>query len=292
MKQMIAVFILMAILSSCSFGSLRRELRTYIKNQPCTVAVVFKNLQSGEKVSINDKTQMHAASTMKVGVMIEVYRQADQGRFRMSDSIEVYNRFRSIVDQSPFSLPIPDAEGDPVFRSLGKKMTRRDLVYYMITWSSNLATNILIDQVDARAVQKTVRALGAKKMLVRRGVEDSLAFAKGLNNEICGRDLLILLEAIANDKAASAPACADMITIMLDQHFRNAIPARLPAEVRVAHKTGSITAIHHDAALIFLPDGRRYILVVLTKGMTDQKKSSRLISEISRRVYDFMIKKG
>jgi beta-lactamase class A len=286
------ILLMTTLLFSTAFCSLRRDLQEMINRQPGLVAVAFKDLQTGEQLGINDGILMHAASTMKLAVMIEVYRQADQNRFQMSDSIEVYNLFRSIVDQSPFSLPVPDSAGDPVFRYLGKKMTRRDLVYFMITWSSNLATNILMDQLGSRSVQKTVRRLGAKKMKVLRGVEDTVAFNKGLNNETTARDLLLLLAAIDGEKAASPLSCRDMIAILLDQHYRDKIPALLPAEVRVAHKTGSITAINHDAAIVFLPDGRRYLLTVLTKGMTDMAQSNRLINEISRRVYEHMIKKG
>ncbi len=286
------ILMLMITLSSNGFGKLRQELQEIIRRQPGQIAVAFQDLQTGEKLGINDQTLMHAASTMKLAVMIEVYRQAEEKRMLMSDSIAVYNLFHSIVDHSPFSLPVPDSSGDPVFRRLAKKMTRRELVYDMITWSSNLATNILMDQVGSRAVQKAVRRLGAKKMKVLRGVEDNAAFEKGLNNETTARDLLILLEAIVKEKAASAAACQDMIAILLEQHYRDKIPALLPPEIRVAHKTGSITAINHDAAIVFLPDGRKYLLTILTNGMEEQKQSNRVISQISRLVYDYMIQKG
>lgn len=270
-------------------NKLGSSLDSYLKTQPGLVAVAFKNLETGETSFIRDKTVMHAASTMKVAVMIEVYRQSEQGRFRMSDSITVHNLFHSIVDGSEFSLPISADEHDPTFAHLAQPLSYRELVYNMITWSSNLATNILIDRVGAANVQKTINTLGAKRLRIRRGVEDSLAYNRGWNNETSARDLLVLLEAVATHTAASAVACADMLAILGDQRYRDKIPAGLPAEVKVAHKTGSITAINHDAALISLPDGRRYILVVLSKGITEQKRSNEIIARISRMVYDHVI---
>lgn len=264
-------------------------LASYLKTLPGTVAVAFKNLDNGATFSVRDKAVMHAASTMKLAVMIEVYRQSEQGRFLMSDSIPAINRFHSIVDGSEFSLPVNGDEKDPTFTRIGRMMSYRELVYNMITWSSNLATNILIDRVGAGQVQNTIEALGTKRMRVRRGVEDSLAYSRGWNNETSAGDLLVLLQAIALHKAASASSCDDMIAILSEQHYRDKIPAGLPANIRVAHKTGSITAINHDAGLVMLPDGRRYLLVVLTKGIPDQKRSNDIIAHISRLVYEQVI---
>jgi len=292
MNGLAALCLMICAAGAAPFSRLQARLDVLLHDQPGLVSVVCKDLQTGAQLSINDTLVLHAASTMKIAVLIEVYRQADQGRFHMSDSLVVTNRFRSIVDGSTFSLPQPDSSADPVFRRLGRKMTWRQLAYNMITWSSNLATNILIDQVGAQNIQRTVVDLGATRMQVRRGVEDSLAFAQGLNNETCSRDLLALLQALDDHRAASDTACEDMIAILLDQHIRDKIPSLLPKNVAIAHKTGSITAINHDAALVFLPDGRRYILVVMTKGFADQQQSNALIARISRLVYDAFIKKG
>jgi beta-lactamase class A len=288
MKFLLAGFAMMAIVAP-GHAKLGPSLNAYLKTQPGLVAVAFKNLETGETCYLRDNTVMHAASTMKVAVMIEAYRQSEQATFRMSDSITVSNLFHSIVDGSEFSLPVNADEHDPTFAHLQQPLSYRELVYNMITWSSNLATNILIDRLGAAQVQRTISKLGARHMRVRRGVEDSLAYNRGWNNETTSRDLLVLLEAIATHKAASANSCADMLAILGDQHYRDKIPAGLPPAVKVAHKTGSITAINHDAAVITLPDGRRYILVVLSKGITEQKRSNEIIAHISRMVYDHVI---
>jgi beta-lactamase class A len=120
-------------------------------------------------------------------------------------------------------------------------------------------------------------------MHVRRGVEDNKAFEKGLNNTTTARGLLILLQKIATGQAVSDKADAEMVAILKRQHFNNAIPAGLPSGVVVAHKTGNITKIHHDAAIVFGP--RPYVLVVLVRGLPDEGHSAQLIASISREVW-------
>jgi beta-lactamase class A len=163
-------------------------------------------------------------------------------------------------------------------------MTLRELCEPMIIVSSNFATNLLIERVRADAVQRTVRELGADDMHVRRGVEDTKAFERGLNNSTTARALLILLDRIARGDAGDAPSSREMLDILLRQHFTDGIPAGLPPGTRVAHKTGSITKINHDAAIVLAP--RPFILVVLVRGIEDEARSSALIASIARAIYD------
>jgi len=118
---------------------------------------------------------------------------------------------------------------------------------------------------------------------VLRGVEDQKAFDKGMNNQTTARALMTLLTAIADGTAASKGSCAEMQEILKRQKFNDGIPAGLPKEIAVGHKTGTITAIHHDAAIVYTKEP--YILVVMTRGIPDEKKSDLLIAEISRLVY-------
>lgn len=254
-----------------------------------TLALAFVDLNSSITFFHNADLRMHAASTMKVPVMIEVFRQADQGRFKLSDSVPVHNQFISILDQSPFSLSAEEEAKDFTFGQIGKKMTIFDLVYEMITVSSNLATNILIERVEAENVNQTLRALGADSIRVLRGVSDLKAYDAGLNNTTTARDLMILLQAIATGKAGTPLSCQKMLAIMLDTADRSRIPAALPTNVRVAHKTGSITGIEHDAGIIFLPDGRSYVLVLLAQNFSNAATTVTQLAQLSRAVYDWYL---
>jgi beta-lactamase class A len=233
------------------------------------VGLAFEDNKTGKTVLIDETLQMHAASTMKVPVMIEVYKQAAEGRFSLTDSITVVNAFRSIVDGSPYTMDISEDSDSATYHLIGKKATIYDLTFQMITVSSNLATNILIELVEAENVMATLKTLGVENMQVLRGVEDLKAYELGLSNTTNAVDMMRVMSAIARDEAGSPQICAEMRKILLAQEFRNKIPALLPEGVKVAHKTGSITRINHDCAIVYLPDGRSYSLTILTRGIDD-----------------------
>jgi beta-lactamase class A len=171
-----------------------------------------------------------------------------------------------------------------LYKAEGQARTLHELCELMITASSNFATNLLIEKLGVENIRATVRALGADGMNVLRGVEDNKAYEKGLNNSTTARGLGVLLEAIAKGTAVDAESCKEMVAILERQKFNEGIPAGLPAEIQVAHKTGEITKIHHDAAIVFA--GRPYVLVILVRGLPEKKDSAALIADISRSVYE------
>ncbi len=265
--------------------SLRKALEAEIRASEAEVSAAFKNLETGETLLIREKEMVHAASTMKVPVMIEVFKQAEDGRFRLDDRLAVKNEFRSLVDDSLFSLRKEDDSDADIYDLIGTEMTIRELVERMITVSSNLATNILVDLVQPKNVTATLRELGVRRMKVRRGVEDTLAYERGLNNMTDALDLLRIMEAVASDKAGSPAACEEMIAILKRQKFRSGIPAGVPPGVAVANKTGSITGMEHDAAIIFPPGRKPYVLIVLARGVRSSEEGEKLIARLSRLVY-------
>lgn len=279
-------------LSLCAFAqkpslsSLKETIQSRLKTVEGEFGVAFKDLQTQETLFFNERENFHAASTMKTPVMIEVFKQAKAKKFKLTDSILVKNEFRSIVDGSPFKLDISDDSADDMYRQIGKKMTIYDLTYQMIIVSSNLATNILIDLVDAKNANATMRQLGAQDIQVLRGVEDTKAFQKGLNNSVTAYDLMLIFEKIALKKVVNKKACDAMVRILLDQKFNEIIPAQLPNNVKVAHKTGSITGVQHDSGIVFFPDGRKYVLVLLSKKLTNPKEGVKALADISRLIYE------
>ena len=226
----------------------------------------------------------HAASTMKVPVMIELFRQAQAGLLELDEPLVIRNEFRSIVDGSPYKLSEGDDSDRDVYANVGKTMTLRALNEAMITVSSNFATNLLIERLGVENVKATVKKLGGEGMKVLRGVEDSKAFEKGLNNETTARALAVLFDKLAHGQAVGAPADAEMVDVLARQKFNDAIPAGVPAGTRVAHKTGNITRIQHDGGIVYA--SRPYVLVVLVRGIQDEKVSKTLIADISRVIYE------
>ena len=268
--------------------NLKQTIIEQVAQQKGTFAVAFKDISTKKELLINEKEVYHAASTMKTPVMIEVFRQASKKKFSLNDSITLKNEFISIVDASSFALDSADDSEFELYKHLGEKRSIHDLVYQMIIVSSNLATNLIIEKVDAKNVTQTMRKYGAKDILVLRGVEDQKAYDKGLNNTTTAYDLMLIFEKIARGKAVNKKACKAMISILLDQKFNTIIPAQLPADVKVAHKTGSITGIHHDSGIVFLPDGRKYVLVLMSKNVEEEDKAVKAMATVSGMIYQYV----
>jgi beta-lactamase class A len=203
----------------------------------------------------------------------------------MNQGLLLVNQFASIVDGSLYALDPGSDSDSTLYHHIGERVRVDTLLRLMITRSSNFATNTLITLVGADAVTRTMRSLGAQRIQVLRGVEDGKAFEKGLNNTTTARDLGLILRAIEEGRAASAGATREMLGILQAQEFNEKIPAGLPPGTRVAHKTGEITAVSHDAAIVYPPGRKPYVLVVLTRGIPDGSKSSKLIADLSALVY-------
>lgn len=266
--------------------NLKFKIASQIDSVSGDVALAFLNLSdTTDYLYINADESFHAASTMKVPVMIELYKQQNAGKINLKDSILLVNEFKSIVDGSPYSMDVNDDSDDVIYNQIGQKTAIQDLIYSMITVSSNLATNTLIERVGAKNVTATMRALGADSIQVLRGVEDQKAYDLGLSNSTTARDLLIIFKALATQNAGSASDCDSMISILKDQQFNDIIPYELPEDVIVAHKTGWITGVHHDAGIVYLPNGQSYVLVILSKNLQDLEKGTLQLAGISKTVY-------
>lgn len=275
---------------SKNINELYLEINNLISSSQGKFALAFSEIGNEDnKIFINEDEVFHAASTFKTAVMIEVFRQAKEGGFSLDDSIYVKNEFRSIVDGSSYSLDISEDEGKELYSFIGKYKSIRELVFDMITVSSNLATNLLIDLVGAENVTKTIGNIGAKNLKVLRGVEDIKAFKLGLNNSTTAKDLLIVYESLATNKILDRNACEEMIEILSKQKFNDLIPKYLPKNLKIAHKTGSISKTEHDSGIVFLDNVKKYILVILSTNLENLEEGKELIARISKLIFDYMM---
>jgi beta-lactamase class A len=295
MKYTSLLFFLFILASSCipekepPLVQLSKEISSVITNSNGIFAVAFADLKTGDTLFINAHEQFHAASTMKVPVMIELYKQEQEGEFSLDDSILIKTDFRSIVDGSTFTMDVGVDSETILYEKVGSKLTIKELTYHMITKSSNLATNILIELVDAKKVTATMRELGAPDIEVLRGVEDLKAYEQGLSNSTTAYDLMKIFEAIGTERIISEKACTEMMAVLFDQHFNEIIPAQLPTDVKVAHKTGSITGVQHDSGIVVLANGHKYVLVLLSKELEDRDQGVETLAQISKMVYKFVV---
>src|SRR2546421_5336528 len=218
--------------------------------------------------------------------MIQIFRGADAALLGLDDSLTVHFAFPSLVPGAAFTVGKEDDSDSTLYALVGRNRSVRELLELMITRSSNLATNILIERVGASRAQASARSLGAWSIQVLRGVEDGAAYRAGLNNTTTARDLGVLLGAIATGHAASRAACDSMLAILGRQEFNEGIPVGVPSGTRVAHKTGWIGAVvYHDAGVVYPPHGESYVLVVLTGGIKEDSVAHNLVADLSRLVY-------
>lgn len=292
MTKHLIILMIIAVTSSCtqkrSTDELRQQISEVLSEQPGKFAVAFKDLSTGDEIFINEHELFHAASTMKTPVMVEVYKQAAEGKFSLKDSMLIKNEFISIFDGSTFSIS-PEVDSDTLlYKEIGKKRTIYSLMYDMIIVSSNLATNLIIELVDAKNVTNTLRSIGANDIQVLRGVEDTKAFEAGMNNQVTAYDLMLLFEKIDKEELVNAEASMAMMDVLLNQQFNDIIPAQLPKDVKVAHKTGWISGVHHDSGIVYLPDGRKYVLVLLSKDLKKEDEAVKTMATVSKMIYDFI----
>ncbi len=292
MHRSIPTVLALAMAVACAesappYDVLEAELRDVVAEAaPNEVGVALLDPATNTYVGIGDTVTMHAASTMKVPVLLELFRQAEAGRFDMDDSVVVRNEFTSIADGSTYSLSLGEDSDDVLYGVIGGKATYRELARLMIVRSSNLATNILIEIVDADSVAALMDRIGAEGMQVLRGVEDMPAFRRGMNNRTTARALARVLEVIERCEVTTRASCDAMIEILKGQEFNDKIPAGLPPGTPVAHKTGWISGIDHDGAIVYPPDREPYILVVLTRGFEDDRAQAKEVAaETSRLVW-------
>jgi len=248
------------------------------------LGISFYDADTTIQWSYNADHYFHAASTMKLAVLLGVFRQVDRGELTLDAPVHIRNRFTSIVNQEAFMLDLGrDADPD-VYGHLGRTLTVRELAYWMITKSSNLATNLLVEVIGIQTIQQALDELEIDGIKVLRGVEDQAAFNAGLNNEVTANGLLKLLRLIADGKAYSQQACDEMLKIMLDQQYRSGIPAGLPKAARIAHKTGNISTVHHDAGIVYLEGRKPYVLVILTQFAAETGRGT-AVAEVSRDIF-------
>ena len=270
--------------------ALRTEIEEIEKGSGAeAIAVAVHDLETGFEFRYHPDRWFHAASTIKVPILLGAFAAIDRGELLPHSRVHVRNRFLSIVENIPFRVESDRDANSAVHSAIGKMMRVDELAYHMITTSSNLATNLLLGVIGSDAVNQTLRELDVEQGIeLRRGVEDELAFEKGINNRVTADGLLRILVLLAEGKAFSPALSRRMMDILHGQEFNQGIPARLPKGARVAHKTGEISTVAHDAGVVYLPKRKPYVVVILTQWDQADSGRSRTIAAISHAIYEFL----
>ena len=273
------------MLSVDASNGLREELEALaLKKKARAIGVALHDLETGFRFSLRGDRWFHAASTIKVAVLLAVFRAADEGRLLLDDSLHVRNRFFSAADGSVFRVS-QDRDATPeLYAAIGRTAKISALAHAMICGSSNLAANLLLDFVGVEYARKVLRDAEVHEVELRRGVEDHAAHERGINNEATANGLVTLLSAIRGDFLTDESK-QELIRILLEQRFNSMIPARLPAHAAVAHKTGEISTACHDIGIIYLPEREPYIAAILTEFDPDKEGRRETVAAISETIY-------
>jgi beta-lactamase class A len=259
------------------------------KSKARAIAIAIDDLETGAQFHFHADRWFHAASTIKLAILLGVYGAIHRGDLLPQSRVHVRNRFLSAYDGSPYRVSVDRDANSEVHAAVGRTLRVSELAAHMIASSSNLATNLLLDLVGLDVLQRTLDGFGIEGIDLRRGVEDELAFEHGISNRVTARGLVSLLRLIGEGRAFSAELSEAMLEALHAQQFRSGIPAGLPPEARVAHKTGDISTIAHDAGLVYLPDRKPYALAVLTEWEPSTQGRSSTIAAASYLAYAALI---
>jgi beta-lactamase class A len=223
------------------------------------------DLQTGAEFHYHADRWFHAASTIKLAILLGVFGAIHRGELLPQSRVHVRNRFLSAYDSSPYRVRLDRDANPDVHREVGRTMRVSDLADAMITTSSNLSTNLLLDLLGIDVLQQTIDGFRLEGIDLRRGVEDELAFEHHINNRVTANGLVGLLRLIGEERAFSPLLSRQMVDVLHGQQFKSGLPAGLPRGARVAHKTGEISTMAHDAGLVYLPGRKPYAIAVLTE---------------------------
>lgn len=259
-------------------------------NATFPAAVALYDYQTGHAWSCHGDRPFHAASTIKIAVLAALYSTLEHRGLTSWHRLYVRNRFFSAADGTPYRVLAARDADDEVHASIGRTMRIGDLARHMIATSSNLATNALLNFVGVEQARAVLEAAAIAGVDLVRGVEDDRAFDAGISNRVTASGLLTLLRAVLEGRFASEEHTAEMIDILCGQTFNSGIPAGLPPAIRpaarVAHKTGEISTVTHDAGIVFLPGRPPYVLAVLTETPAETAERFEPIARISARAFE------
>ncbi len=242
---------------------------------------------------LNENEPFNTASLMKVVVGLQLVQLFETGKLEETATIELKNSFASKQDKSLFHLS-ETIDGDKsLYSKIGLQVSVLDLLELMITKSSNLATNNLFELIENNcSIANLLAELEMTDTKIVRGVEDQKAYDAGLINTTTAADLVKLYQYIRYGVSAENKSITLLYEIMKRQEHNSIIPALLPKNLHIAHKTGTLKSTIHDAALISSNTGKNYMLILLSKNLRDKALATTTFAKISETLYYLASKKS
>jgi beta-lactamase class A len=262
--------------------TLSRYITEKIAAEDFKVAVVIRQLEPGSiyrrlankniSLEIDAREKFSAASLIKVPVMAACFMAEREGKLDLT---------------APYTLQDADRTGGSGIlkaAKAGKKFTYLKLIELMITKSDNTATNILMKKLGFDYLNRSFARLGLTATEVNRPVLDLVSRRKGIDNFVSAADIASLYERMYKGRLVDHQASRTMLGFLSNQKVNDRLPRELPDDIEIAHKTGTIRGVVHDAGIVFSP-GEDYLICVLTQGARGYKGPKDFIAEISEMTY-------
>ena len=253
-------------------NKLQSDLEAVIENYEGVAALHIVDLASGDRWAIRDDLVFPQASAIKVSILLELFRRADADPALLVKRVEMTDAVRT--------------PGSGVLRYLtdgGSALSLEDYAVYMILYSDNTATNVLIDELGMPAVNELSASLGAKNTLLQRKMIRPGESAVGNENLSTPRDAALIMERIASCDLPMSAATCRRVREILELPKEGPIRTPVPEEVPIAFKPGGITGVATVWGLVDVPD-RPYVIVVMSNYGGD---GGAVIEEVSRLSYDY-----
>ena len=247
------------------------------------VAVV--DLSDGRMLTRNADSVFAAASSIKLAILLELYRQDQSARTGATGKAKLDDLYT--FDAKDL---VEDSQAMAGLSSGVTRLTNRDLAQFVVAVSDNSASNILQDRVGQENVNATLRGLGLSKTMLRRKMMDVAAARRGEENVATPREMTQLLDAIYKNKALNKERSADLLK-QLSTLKESYIPRFLPADVRVANKPGSLEGVRTDSGIVFA-QGRPFAISVMTGWARDERAAENAIGEIAAEAYRYFEMRG
>ncbi|MFA6439476.1 MAG: serine hydrolase [Bacteriovoracaceae bacterium] len=251
------------------------KIRSITDQSDAIVGIAIKDFRSNEQILINEKEVFPTASSIKIFVLAEVYRQAAEGKFRMTDIQSIPAVFR--------------VSGSGILSMLSDKsvsMSIRDYCVLMMNLSDNSATNLLIDLVGMKSVNDFAVKNGCNSTKLQRVMMDVQAAKEGKENISSPSDFLIMLDKLYQGELVSKQASDDMLSIMkLDKE--GWLKSGLPSGISIANKAGDIEGIKCDVGIVYLKNAP-YIICVMSKMLLNDSDGEPIITDISKATFQYL----
>jgi beta-lactamase class A len=255
-------------------GKFAAEIEKIANSHDGVMGVAIKDLTTSEEILINDQLIFPTGSSIKIPILIELYKQAAEGKYKLTNQ-------RWVEGQDKVG-------GSGVIVNFGdhtSQLSLGDLATLMIVLSDNTATNMLIDQVGMANVNRTMDELGLKQIRLRRKMIDQAASARGDENTANPREAMALMEKLYRGQVVSRQLSDDALKI-LKIRKNSPIPRLLPANIEIANKPGGIEGVACDWAIVYAPN-RPYAIAVMTNyNGPNSGAADEAIAKVSRLAYD------